>query len=118
MNLRLLICAALFILLPGCAKKNPSGMALEEIPAAVTAAFEKATSEVRMQAEMIVGSVRAKQFSGASAVLSELMSHPKLTSEQKLVLARAQITIGAMMRELAGDALPDAPAVKVRRSAA
>jgi hypothetical protein len=108
MNFRILICVALFVLLPGCAKKNPPGMALDEIPAAVTAAFEKANSEVRMQAEMIVGSVRAKQ----------LMLHPKLTAEQRLVLARAQITIGAMMREVAGDALPDAPTVKVRRGAA
>lgn len=94
------------LLAAGCSKSSPpTPLALEELPAAFEKAFSKGKPELKVLANEIVASVKAKDYPKAFAELQYLARVTDLTKEQATTMGRATITISELLQaaEAKGD---------------
>jgi hypothetical protein len=86
--------------------RPPKELSPAEIPAAVETAFQGADPELVSMTSNLVAAVEAGEDSQAYLLLQTLLNRPDLTVEQRDVVSRSMISIGARLNEAAesGDA--------------
>jgi len=93
---------------PGCGGggRPPKELSPAEIPAAVETAFQGAAPEISAMTSNLVTAVEAGEDSQAYLLLQTLLNRTDLTVEQRDVVSRAMMSIGARLNEAAesGDA--------------
>src|SRR5215470_8218858 len=104
----LLIGASLTLLLAsGCRKANvpPPPLAAEQIPAELQKAFASSTPEFKDVAQKISTALAEKDYPTASAGIQVLFNAPGVTKPQRVIAARAMLTINQLLQEAqaAGD---------------
>jgi hypothetical protein len=89
---------AVGLVFPGCSKSGPPPLTLEEIPAAITAAFKTGKLQPKKNAEAIAKLISEKQYAIASIQLQALLSNPDLTPEQREVLSSSFRTVSETLQ--------------------
>lgn len=103
----------LMAMFAACSKSGPPPLTLEEIPPAITKAFQSARLQVKKNADAIAQQVKGKQYIPVSIQLQALLSNPDLTREQRNVLSAAMVTINQILQAQAASLQPaDAQAVE------
>jgi hypothetical protein len=106
--LNLLLAAWIVSLATGCggAGRPPKELSPAEIPPAVERAFQHAGDELRQAATELVEAVESGEDSRAYLQLQRLLNRPDLSGEQRDVVSRSMMSIGARLTEAAeaGDA--------------
>lgn len=84
----------------GCSRNAgpPPPLAAEQIPAAMEQAFHQAAAETKEAAGQVVSAVQSKDYPKASAVAQALSERPDLTSDQRLLVARALLTLNGLLQ--------------------
>ena len=85
----------------GCRKSTPPPMPLtvQELPAALQTAFNKAKPEPKALAGQVVAAVQAQDYPAAFLAIQNLANSPGLTKEQMSVTSRATLTVNALLQE-------------------
>jgi hypothetical protein len=113
------LCLALFT---GCSKKGPPELTLDQIPAALTAAFASGSSLLKQNAEGIVKLLEQKQYAAASVQLQALSSNTTLTDEQRIIVGGATIALNAFLQQQVAafqeEPAPDAAAAQSAKPSA
>lgn len=76
----------------------PPPLAAEEIPAAMEQAFRQAAPEIKEAAGQIVSAVQSKDYPKASTLAQTLAERPDLTSDQRLLVARAMLALNGLLQ--------------------
>ena len=92
----------------GCGSdKYPTEMSLEEAPETIAAAFKnEKTDNIKSMATRATQLLKARNYTGAHAILKQLMSLPDLTPEQRDLLAGGMMAVAENLNKAAeqGDA--------------
>jgi hypothetical protein len=101
--LSFVVIACILPLATGCGGggRPPKELAPGEIPAAVESAFLNAGQEARQQAGELVAAVEAGDDSRAYIQLQALLNRSDLTTEQRDVVSRSMMSLGARLNEAA-----------------
>ncbi|MDW8309628.1 MAG: hypothetical protein RMK20_09665 [Verrucomicrobiales bacterium] len=86
----------------------PAPLRVEELPGALETAFARAQPDVKALANQIVVAVQARNYPKAFASLQTLSRSPGLTDEQLTILARATLTINALLQDARAEGDPQA----------
>ena len=83
----------------------PTPLPVQEIPAALQKAFEKAKPDLKDLANQVVAAVQAQDYSKAFLTIQNLASRPDLTKDQVSVTSRATLTVNSLLQaaETKGD---------------
>jgi hypothetical protein len=97
------VCFALLISFGpvGCnrsASQPPPPLAVEQIPAEMDKAFAKASADVKETVNQLKGSLEVKDYVVASQTIQVLFNLPVGTKEQRMVSARAMLTINGLLQ--------------------
>jgi hypothetical protein len=84
---------------PGCGGGGnpPEPLAAEEVPAAVTEAFQTGPEEIRETAESVASALQANDDPRAFLQLQELIGNPELTHDQRDTATRSLMAISARL---------------------
>lgn len=96
------------LLLSGCSREAaaPAPLPMEQVPTAVTTAFDNATPEIKAAAADFVASVKGNEIPAAFEQLQDVTSRPDLTPAQRATGARAMMSVAQQLQAAAanGDA--------------
>jgi len=91
----------------GCRKANvpPPPLAADQIPAELQKAFASSTPEFKDTAQKISSALAEKDYPAASAGIQVLFNAPGVSKQQRVITARAMLTINQLLQEAqaAGD---------------
>jgi hypothetical protein len=76
----------------------PPALAVEQIPAEMQKAYSKATAEVKDVVTQLSSTLQNKDYPAAYQVVQVLCNLPVATREQRLVTARAMLTITGLLQ--------------------
>lgn len=107
--LSLVLAGWILPLTTGCGgSQPPKELSPDQIPAAVEGAFQHADDELRQAASNLVAAVEGGEDAQAYLQLQVLLNRPDLTQEQRDLVSRAMIGIGARLQEAIDAGDPDA----------
>jgi hypothetical protein len=87
---------------PGCRQAHgPEAIPVEEVPAAVSHAFDQAAPEVKNAANQVISSIQTKDEAKAFLELHVLASRPDLTPEQREAASRSILSLNERLRAAA-----------------
>ena len=76
----------------------PPPLAVEQIPAEIQKAFEKAKPDVKEFVVQFNTTLAAKEYAGAFQSIQALVNLPEATKEQRMVSVRAMMTIQGLLQ--------------------
>lgn len=88
----------------------PPPLAAEEIPAAMEQGFSKAAPEIKEVVAPVVSALHSKDYPKASTVAQALSERPDLTSDQRLLVARAMLALNGLLQSAQAQGDADAAA--------
>ncbi len=101
----LILCStvALLAFSVGCSKEAeaPQPLTLDQMPAALNQAFQKAPTERKELVERAVSAVQNKELSKALMVIEGLCAIPDLSPEQRETASRALLTVNQELQAAA-----------------
>src|SRR5436853_7813422 len=84
----------------GCNRTSqpPPPLAIEQIPAEMKKAFAKAPADAKAMVDQLNAGLEAKDYAAASQTVQVLFNLPVATKEQRMVSARAMLTINGLLQ--------------------
>ena len=104
------VLSASLLLLSGCSRQAaaPAPLPLEQVPAAVTTAFDNSTPEIKTAAADFVASVKGNEIPTAFEQLQDVTARPDLTPAQRATAARAMMSVAQQLQAAAANGDPKA----------
>jgi hypothetical protein len=93
----LCIVAVMLALAAGCSKdaKAPDPLTVDQMPAALTQAFQNAPADQKEVVEHVVKGMETKAYGKALMAVETLCAIPELTPEQREIASQALLTVNA-----------------------
>ncbi len=88
----------------------PPPLAAGEIPVAMERGFSKAAPDVKEVVGQVVSAVQSKDYPKAATVAQALSERPDLTSDQRLLVARAMLALNGLLQSAQAQGDADAAA--------
>ena len=104
------ILGAALLMFAGCSREAaaPAPLPLEQVPTAVTTAFDNATPEIKAAAADFAASVKGNEIPTAFEQLQDVTSRPDLTPAQRATAARAMMSVAQQLQAAAANGDPKA----------